>query len=68
LRAGSSPDGRDANPACGICGGSVSEASRAGFHYRFSTQGRERHMGRKIGALTVGTKLRGVVASADARR
>lgn len=39
----------------------------AGFHYRFSTEiGKE--MGRKIGALTVATQLRGVEAMAEPRR
>jgi hypothetical protein len=39
----------------------------AGFHYRFSTEvGKE--MGKKIGALTVATQLRGVEALAEPKR
>ncbi|TFV37465.1 vanadium-dependent haloperoxidase [Bradyrhizobium niftali] len=39
----------------------------AGFHYRFSTEvGKD--MGRKIGALTVATELRGVEAMAEPKR
>src|SRR4030095_11729658 len=39
----------------------------AGFHYRFSTEvGKD--MGRKIGALTVATQLRGVEAMAEPKR
>jgi len=38
-----------------------------GFHYRFSTEvGKE--MGKKIGALTVATQLRGVEALAEPKR
>jgi PAP2 superfamily len=39
----------------------------AGFHYRFSTKVGE-EMGRQIGELTVGTRLRSAVAAAEPRR
>ena len=39
----------------------------AGFHYRFSTEA-GKDMGRKIGALTVATQLRGATAAAAPSR